>query len=441
MTVPVDVDDAGSTPQAGRGRPNRSVEAGVRWALVGLLIFMVIGLSFGLGFGTRLLLDRNTGTAGAADTTTTSGTLRKDGTPDFRVLDEIYRTLRDNFVDPSRIDAETLRTAAINGVINAVGDPHQVYLTKFQSEYEDDQLQGQFEGIGCNVDKKGGEILCVRPYDDSPAKKAGVRAGDVILAVDGESTKDFTVRDLQRKVRGPAGTTVKLQVRHTDGKTEEVSITRDKILLNSVRPDKAQDAQGNVVEDVAYVRIEQFTQRTPAELKSYLQSIQGQSYKGLIIDLRNNPGGLLSSVINVAEQFMKNQTVLIERMRDGSEKRYTTRDSGLFTDPSFKVAVLVNHNSASASELLSGALRDNNRATVLGETTLGKGTVNQFFDLRTDGGKLYVTIANWLTPKRDLIEGKGVKPDIEVKVADNEDPLGYYNSVMYRAVDLLRNGS
>ena len=143
--------------------------------------------------------------------------------------------------------------------------------------------------------------------------------------------------------------------------------------------------------------------------------------------------------MNVAEQFIKNDTILIEQHRGGAEERLRTRDRGIATD--MKLAVLVNHNSASASEVLAGALRDHQRGVVIGETTLGKGTVNQFYDLRSDGGKLYVTIARWLTPKRDLIEGKGIKPDIEVQVPDHENPLDYYNSVMYRAVDVLRGQS
>ena len=433
MATPVDYRPPSDGSEPGGDVPSHGVTAALRWSLVGLLMLMVVGLSFALGFGAHVLMDGSDTSEGATSAT------RKDGSPDFRVLDDMYGILKNYYVEPERIDPELLRTGAINGLLNAIGDTHQVYMTKDQAEFDDTELAGQFEGIGCTVDQKAGEIVIVRPFDDSPAKAAGIRPGDVIVAINGESTKGFTVRDAQRKIRGPSGTSVKLTVRHSDGKTEDLTVIRDKIQLKSVRPDKPQDAQGNVVEDVAYVRIEQFTQRTPDELKAYLQSIQGQGYKGLIIDLRNNPGGLVSSLMNVAEQFIKNETVLIEQHRGGAEERLRTRDRGIATD--IKLAVLVNHNSASASEVLAGALRDHKRGVVIGETTLGKGTVNQFFDLKSDGGKLYVTIARWLTPKRDLIEGKGVKPDIEVQVPDNEDPQDYYNSVMFRAVELLRNQS
>ncbi len=432
MTVP-DTEHPGLYDPPGGTAPRTGMENVVRWSLIGLMLLMVVGLSFGLGFGTRLLLNDSTDTP-----TGTRATTRADGAPDFRVLDDIYKTLKDHYVDPDRIEPDLMRTGAINGLINAVGDTHQVYITKENSEFEDDNLNGQFEGIGAYVDQKGGEIVITQPFADSPAKAAGIRPGDVILMINGESTKGFSVRDAQRRIRGQAGSTVKIQVRHGDGKVEELSVTRDKIQVASVRPDKAQDAQGNVVEDIAYVRIEQFTQRTPAELSQYLQSIQGKGYKGLILDMRNNPGGLVSSVQRVGEQFMKNQTVLIEQHRGGREERIVTGDRGIATD--MKLAVLVNRNSASGSEVLAGALRDNKGATVLGETTFGKGTVNTFYDLPSDGGKLYVTIARWLTPKRDLIEGKGVKPDIEIKIGDEESPdvREYFNSVMFRAVDLLR---
>jgi carboxyl-terminal processing protease len=416
--------------------PSGGSQAALRWTLVGAMLLMVVGLAFGLGFGTRLILedDKPVGTVAQA-----SGGV--DGAPDFRVLDEIYKALRDNYVDPDRIDAELMRTGAINGLINAVGDPHQVYLTKSQAEGSADDLKGEFDGIGATVDQKGGEIVIVSPIEDSPAMKAGVRRGDVIVTIDGQTTKGLTLQEAIRKIRGKRGTTVKIGVRHTDGKSEELSIVRDTIKQPSVKIEKPMDAQGNEVEDVAYVRITEFTARTPDELSEYLKSIKDKPYKGLIIDLRNNPGGYLTSVRLVAEQFMRNQTILIEQTRTGQEKRYTTSDKGLATD--MKIAVLVNHNSASASEILAGSLRDNKRGVVLGETTLGKGTVNQYIDLPTDGGKVYVTIGRWLTPQREIIEGRGVKPDIEVRVADNEnpDPREYFNSVMFRAVDLLRNGS
>lgn len=432
MTVPFDQSEPHDSLPVAEATPP-GMGAAARWAFAGALMVMVVLLAFGLGFGTHMLVARET-------SATTVVAKPASGAPDFRVLDEMWKALKDNYVDPGALDAELLRTGAINGLIGAVGDTHQIYVSRQSAELDDLDLQGKFEGIGATVDQKGGEITIVRPFDDSPAKKAGIRAGDVLLAINGESTKGLSDKDAVRKIRGPAGSSVKLQVRHSDGKVEELTIQRDEIKVASVKGDKPQDAQGNVVNDIAYVRIDQFTARTSTELRDYLKTIDGQGYKGLIIDLRNNPGGLLRSVMEVSQEFMKDQTILIEQHRGGSEQKFTTKGDGMETDGRLKIAVLVNHNSASASEILAGAIRDNGRGTVLGETTFGKGTVNQFIDLPSDGGKLYVTVGRWLTPKRDQIEGRGIKPDIEVKVGDNENPLEYYNSVMFRAVDLLRGG-
>jgi carboxyl-terminal processing protease len=412
------------------------MQKAVRWSIVGLMVFLIVGLAFSLGFVLRMVFEED----GGGTTTQARMTTQESGEePEFAVLGEIYRALRDNYIDPAAIDGELLRTGAINGLINAVGDTHQVYLTKEAREFGDTDLKGQFEGIGASVDQKGGEIIITRPFDGSPALRAGIKPGDAILEVNGESTKGWTTHQAVSKIRGKRGTEVRLTVRHTDGKTEELTVTRDEILLPSVRVDVPQDSQGNDAKDLGYIRIEQFTARTNDELKEALRDSRTKGHKGMILDLRNNPGGLVSSCVAVAEQFMKaNNVVFIEQRRNNQEERYTTRSGGLATE--IPLTVLVNHNSASCSEIIAGSLRDNKRAVVIGETTLGKGTVNRFVDLEQDGGAVYVTIGRWLTPKRDLIEGKGVKPDIEASAADNEDPQSYYNGVMYRAVDYLRNG-
>jgi carboxyl-terminal processing protease len=411
------------------------MEKAVRWSLVGLMVFLIVGLSFSLGFVLRMAFEDDGGTQTTTRLTTQTG----EGEPEFAVLGEIYRALRDNYIDPAAIDSELLRTGAINGLLNAVGDTHQIYLSKEAREFSDTDLKGQFEGIGATVDQKGGEIVIQRPFDGSPAQQAGIRPGDVILEVNGESTKGWTTHQAVGKIRGPRGSEVQLKVRHVDNKEEVLTVTRDEILLPSVRVDVPQDGQGNNATDLGYIRIEQFTARTPNELKDALRDVRNQGKKGLILDLRNNPGGLVRSCVEVAEQFMRsNSVVFIEQRRNNQENSYKTGAGGLAVD--IPLTVLVNHNSASCAEIIAGSLRDNRRAVVIGETTLGKGTVNTFVPLETDGGAVYITIGRWLTPKRDLIEGKGIKPDIEASAADNEDPHSYYNGVMYRAVDYLRNG-
>ncbi|MGH2585830.1 MAG: S41 family peptidase [Dehalococcoidia bacterium] len=413
------------------------MEKAVRWSLIGFLVVLIVGLAFSLGFVLRVALEDDGGDGTTASRLTTA---ESEDEPEFAVLGEIYRALRDNYVDPNAIDPELLRTGAINGMINALGDTHQVYLTKEARQFGDTDLQGQFEGIGATVDQRGGEIVIGRPFDGSPAQKVGIRPGDAILEVDGQSTKGWTTHEAVGRIRGERGTEVRLKVRHMDNTEEELVLVRDRILLPSVRVEVPQDAQGNDVPDLAYIRIEQFTQRTTDELKIALRDMRDRGQKGLILDLRNNPGGLVSACNDVASQFMaRNNTIFIEQRRGGDETKHVTASGGLATD--IPMTVLVNHNSASCSEIIAGSLKDNGRAPVIGETTLGKGTVNRFVDLKQDGGAIYVTIGRFLTPKRDVIEARGVKPSIEARAADNEDPQAYYNGVMYRAVDYLRNGS
>jgi carboxyl-terminal processing protease len=404
----------------------------VRWSLVGLFLVLIVGLSFSLGFVLRPAIDQSDPAQASA--------VARDGDPDFYVLSEMYRVLRDNYVDPSKVQAGQLRGGAINGLLEAVGDTHQAYLTKEQLQQSETDLRGQFEGIGASVDRRNGEIVIARPFDESPAKKAGLRAGDVILEVNGESTDGWTTQQAVSKIRGPRGTEVRLKVRRTDGTVETVAVTRDRILLPSVRVETPNDGAGAPATDVAYIRIDQFTQRTGDEMRDALKSLQDGGYRGLILDLRNNPGGLVRTCMDVASQFMKSgTTVFIEQGRSGSEEVFKTRDGGLALD--VPLVVLVNKNSASCSEILAGSMRENGRAVVLGEQTLGKGTVNRYFDLKQDGGAVYVSIARWLTPKREQIEGKGISPDAVVKPAEGEDANGYYNTPMYRAVDRLRNGA
>ncbi|HZQ37762.1 MAG TPA: S41 family peptidase, partial [Dehalococcoidia bacterium] len=210
--------------------------------------------------------------------------------------------------------------------------------------------------------------------------------------------------------------------------------------ITSVHADQLKDANGNPVNDLGYLRISQFQQSTDKEVADYLKSIQGKGYKGLILDLRNNPGGYLQQTENVLGDFLKpGQTVLITQDRNGHETVDKAAAQSVHTD--LPLIVLVNKNSASASEITAGAIQQDGRGKVIGEQTFGKGTVNQFFPLPKDGGELYVSIARWLTPNHDTIEGKGITPDMVVHLADNDDPQSYFNAQLYAAIDYLHQSN
>ncbi|HLZ72910.1 MAG TPA: S41 family peptidase [Dehalococcoidia bacterium] len=380
--------------------------------------------------------------AAAATAGAGSASASASGNVDFGVLQEIDNVLKANYVDPSRLqDQQALKQGAIDGLLNTVGDSHQVYVRPEDVQFEETDLSGQFEGIGATVQQKNGQVSIESLIPDYPAFKSGkLKPGDIILAVDGASMQGKTTTDAVKAIRGRAGTNVTISVQHNNGQKEDVTLTRAQILITSVHADALKDANGNPVTDLGYLRLSQFQQSTDKEVADYLKSIQGKGYKGLILDLRNNPGGYLQQTENILSDFLKpGQTVLITQDRNGKEKADKSAAQSVSSD--LPLVVLVNKNSASASEITAGAIQDNGRGKVIGEQTFGKGTVNQFFPLPKDGGELYVSIARWLTPNHDQIEGKGITPDMVVHLADNDDPQSYFNAQLYAAIDYLHKAN
>ena len=356
----------------------------------------------------------------------------------FEILDEIYQILGESFVDPNSVDIDVLRDGAINGILEALGDPHTVYITPAEFELGIDPITGAFEGIGAQVelDPITGDIVIVTPFRDSPAEKAGIRPGDIVRAVDGETTEGWSVAQAVRRIRGTAGTLVTLTIEHADSTSEEVPITRDTIVIQTLFARPIVDADGEPVEDLAYIELEQFTEQTVTELRDELRRISDEGYAGLILDLRRNPGGSLQATVDVADMFLDGGVVLTQVDRDGSETVFEARPGGEATD--IPMVILIGPGSASGSEVVAGALRDHGRAVLIGQQTFGKGSVNQLRTL-SDAGALYVTIARWLTPNGEQIEGVGLLPDITVEASEDELMTGA-GPQLYSAIDLLRAG-
>jgi carboxyl-terminal processing protease len=273
-------------------------------------------------------------------------------------------------------------------------------------------IEGKFEGIGAQVtSSEDGQLTIIAPIPDSPADKAGIRAGDVILEVDGEPTSEMSLAEAVLKVRGTLGTPVTLLVLH-EGETEpvEIEIVRAEINLPSVRFE--------MMDDIAYINITYFSDRTSAELYPPMASIAQETVSGIILDLRSNPGGLLDAVVDVASYFLEKDSVIIVVDNKGERTTFTVESEGPITT-NLPLVVLVDSYSASGSEVLAGALRDNGRAVIAGTTTYGKGSVNAMFQL-SDGSAIYLTTARWLTPNGDLIEGKGLQPDYELNLEEQD---------------------
>jgi carboxyl-terminal processing protease len=399
-----------------------------RWMVVSMLVMAAVALSFALGYAF------NEGDGEPAEAQTSAP---EENQFDFGILNQIHDILRDDYVEPERLDDQTLYESAISGLLAPLSDSGTFYVDPTTHQVSVGP-GGIFEGIGATVSQQDSEIIIVAPISDTPAERAGLEAGDVILAVDGESTEGWSVDKAVLKIRGPQGTDVTLTIRHPDGQVEDVTITRDEIRVESVSVvppgGVLEDAEGNPVTDIAYIHIREFTALTREQLQLLLEEIRGSGMRGLILDLRANPGGLLDATVDVADMFLDSGTILFEVDREGEERAFNARPGGAGVD--IPLVVLVDGFSASGSEVLAAALRDNGRAVLVGEKTFGKGSVNVSREL-DDGGALFVSIRRWLTPDRIQIDGVGLRPDIEVALSDEDIDLRR-DSQLHRAVEHLR---
>jgi carboxyl-terminal processing protease len=356
---------------------------------------------------------------------------------DFSNLNRIIEILGRDYVKPDNLDGQTLYEAAIQGMLNVLNDSGTFYVDPTSFEL-DTALTGSFDGIGATISAQEDDIVIVAPIKDTPAEKAGIVSGDIIRAVDGESTKGWTVEKTVLRIRGTRGTTVKVLIEHNDGKQEEYTLVRARVQVESVTTvppgGSLRDDAGQAVSGLGYIQIREFTPRTAQELEAAVRQVRNDGARGIILDVRRNLGGNLASTISSADLFLDSGTILIQRDGDGKETSYVAKQGQ--AAPNLPIVVLQDRFSASASEVLAAALQENGRATVIGEKSFGKGTVNTPREL-PDGGALFVTIAQWLTPGGSLIDKVGVRPDIEVLLSDEDIDLRRDSQIL-RAIEVLR---
>jgi carboxyl-terminal processing protease len=368
---------------------------------------------------------------------TASSTQAGSNNFDYSILNEVRQILGKDYVKQENLDDQSLFEAAVNGMLGILNDKGTYYMTP-EDFKTDTTLTGSFEGIGATVSSQNNEIVIVSPIKDTAAEKAGLKSGDVILAVDGESTKGWTVEKTVLRIRGPRGSQVTITIRHDDGKTEDYKLTRQTVQVESVTTSPPggtlKDSSGAVVNGIGYIQIREFSRRTAQELEAAARDQVNKGAKALILDVRSNPGGLLQTTINAADLFLDSGNIVIQRDASGKETPYAARNGQIA--PNIPIVLVQNRFSASASEVLAAALHDNNRATIVGEKSFGKGTVNTARELE-NGGALYVSIAHWLTPNGALIDNVGVRPDIEV-IPSDEDIDARRDVQLARAVDVLR---
>ncbi len=350
-------------------------------------------------------------------------------TLDMRLFYDVVERINSDYYDKSKIDGNKMVYGAISGMLQSLSDPYTSFFPPKENESFKTQLAGEFSGIGAELTiNDQNQVEVISPLDGSPAIKAGIKSGDVITKVDGKTTYGWTVAQAVEKIRGPKGTKVSLTIIHENEKNaRDISITRDVIQIKSVTTwIKYFNCSGSSCQvasscqncaSIAYIRVSQFGDKTNDEWMSAINSLVPQiqkapNFKGIILDVRNNPGGYLNDAVYIASEFIKDGPIVIQEDGSGRQEPLRVNRRGVLLD--IPLVVLVNKGSASASEILSGALRDYSRAKLIGENTFGKGTIQQAADI-DGGGSVHVSIAKWLTPKGTWVHEKGLKPDIEIK--------------------------
>jgi len=326
---------------------------------------------------------------------------------------EAWNLVHQNYVDQP-VDDIALMRGAISGMMNALGDQHSTYMDPKDYAQANDSLSGEYSGIGAYVDTTTEYLTITSPMPDSPAERAGLLPGDQVVGIDGEDMTGIIAEVARNKVLGPEGTKVHLTIlREGADKLLEFDLVRAKIVLKS--------ATGKMLEnDIAYIQVTTFGEKTTPELLAALTELMAKNPKGIILDLRNNGGGYLQTSVEVASQFIGNGVVLYEQYGDGTRTTFDVLPDGMATDTKIPMVVLINEGSASASEIVAGALQDSGRAKLVGVTSYGKGSVQNWIPLSGDNGAVRITIAKWLTPKEHTIHKIGLTPDIFVERTEED---------------------
>jgi carboxyl-terminal processing protease len=380
---------------------------------VALILITLVGV-FVAGFGTHWVLSHG---GGRTQPTVLSGNddgLGSDAEAKFGVFWEAWDILqRDFYGDKPPTEARTY--GAINGLVESYGDPFTYFVEPEPRQREKEDLSGEFGGIGAWVSQDQDGTIRLQPMAGLAAERAGVRDQDILRAVDGTPiTSDMTTEDVVTLIRGPVGEPVLLTIlREESGETLDIEVIRERIETPTVEWRMLEEAP-----ETGYVTIHLFGERTVTELDRALEDLRSKGASQLVLDLRHNPGGLLDGAVAVASRFLSDGVVLFERKSDGTEETYRVGNAQRVSD--WPVVVLVDGATASAAEIVAGALQDRSRASLVGEKTFGKGSVQLVHDL-SDGSSIHVTIAHWLTPNGHEINGVGLTPDFEVAHEDGRD--------------------
>ena len=390
-----------------------------------LVLFVLLGaLWFGLAFfggylqgqsdyaaGNRNVTDlvvRAASTVGLHPPVTQEAALTPEQQARFKVFWEAWGLVQREFYDRGALDGQTMTYGAVRGMLDSLGDSHTAFSTPQEKQVQDSSLRGSFEGIGVQIDQRDGKLRVVAPIEGSPAERAGIRAGDIISHVDGRELQDVPLQEILLLIRGQRGTTVTLTIeRAGEPAPLTIVVERAEIKLEHVRSRMLESGFG-------YVRITQFSATSAKDTTAAIKQLLEQHPKGLILDLRSNPGGFLTAAVDISSQFLDDGVILYQQGPSGQRQEYRAKGGGQATD--VPVAVLIDKGSASASEIVAAALRDNGRAVLVGEKSYGKGSVQTVHTLSDKSG-LRVTTAIWLTPGGQPLEKQGLVPDLVIAPA------------------------
>ncbi len=353
-------------------------------------------------------------------------------TTNLNLFWNVWDILEKKYIEKEKLDPQKMYYGAIKGMVASIDDPYTFFLDPDENKQSKNDLQGKFEGIGAQLGLKNNRIIVIAPLKDSPAQKAGVKAGDFINAVDGQKTNGWTLAQAVSKIRGSKGTKVKLALER-NSKEFTVEIVRDQINVPSI--------ELSYEKNLAILKINQFGENTNNEWDNVANEIsnkwQAKKIKGLILDLRDNPGGYLESSVYIASEFLPQGKLILkqESTINGSSDYKVNRDGKLLDIP---LVILINKGSASASEILAGSLRDHKRAKLIGEKSFGKGSVQEAIDL-PQGTGLHVTVAKWILPNGDWINGRGIEPDIktENKITEGNTLTRELDQQLDKAIEIL----
>lgn len=372
---------------------------------------------------------------------------KQSTTEGLELVEEAWQGIINDYVDKDNINVKQLSDGAIKGMLDALGDPYAGYFSA--EEYKIIQqlnIEGSYGGIGAVVTVDEGQLIVVAPIEGTPAKMAGIKPRDRILEIDGKSTEGMSLEQAALKIQGEPGTQVILKIVH-QGEEEPVTfvITREKINVDSVYEEILQDTPvptttplptiSPVSDNIAQIRVTYFSKRTGEEITTALGDVIADGAVGIILDLRDNPGGTLNAAVTVASQFLAEGIVISAVDGNGEKQSLSVEGGGLALD--IPLVVIVNSNSASASEVVAGALQDYERAVIIGTQTFGKGSLNHFREL-SDGSAIYITIGRWFTPNGRQIEGQGLTPDIIIDMTEDDIAQGR-DPQLDKAVEYLKS--